>query len=54
MNSVQVKKRQKEEPLITVEVRCLKGEGDGLKDAYRILAKKVLEAKKCVQRSMSG
>lgn len=54
MNAVHVKKRKNVEPLITVEVRCSKGEGNGLKDAYRILARKVLEAKKCAQQSMSG
>lgn len=54
MSTMHVKKKKEEQPLITLEVRCLKGEGDGLKDAYRILARKVLEAKKCAQRSISG
>jgi hypothetical protein len=44
-------------PLITVRVVYSKGGGNGLKDAYRLLARKVrkeLDVKdKCVRQSMS-
>lgn len=46
-------KRKPEQPVITVKV-VYKNGGTGLKDAYRLLAKKLLEEKgKCVQQSMS-
>ncbi len=41
-------------PLVTVKVVYSKNGGGGLKDAYRLLARKVLEAKeKCARQSMS-
>lgn len=36
-----------------VKIVYSKNGGSGLKEAYRLLAKKVLEAKKCKQQSMS-
>lgn len=36
-----------------VKIIYSKDGGSGLKEAYRLLAKKVLEAKKCKQQSMS-
>lgn len=48
-------KKKTERPLVTVKVVYSKNGGSGLKDAYRLLARKVLEAKKekCTRQSMS-
>jgi hypothetical protein len=53
MSTAGVKKKAGR-PLVTVKVVYSKNGGSGLKDAYRLLARKVLEAKeKCTQQSMS-
>jgi len=52
MNNTGLKKKP-ERPVLTVKV-VYKNDGTGLKDAYRLLAKKLLEEKeKCMQQSMS-
>lgn len=42
---------KKDRPM--VKIIYSKEGGSGLKEAYRLLARKVLEAKKCKQQSMS-
>lgn len=52
MNNIGINKKS-ERPIMTVKV-VYKNGGTGLKDAYRLLARKVLEEKrKCMQQSMS-
>lgn len=50
MSGVCVKEKN-DRPL--VKIVYSKDGSSGLKEAYRLLAKKVLEAKKCKQQSMS-
>lgn len=45
-------KKKKEQPIITIKI--VYGGGNGVRDAYRLLAKKVLEEmRKCERQSIS-
>jgi len=53
MSGVFAKEKVKENDHPVVKIVYSKDGSSGIREAYRLLAKKVMEAKKCKQQSMS-